>query len=116
MACVKGVSMFASCFPFLYNASAKAPAKASAKAPEVKQIEEDPRPVLDEIVLRQPFRVPDALLNIGNPTIKIAFKKFCKDNNLCVGCSYANPDAPMVLVFNGVLYECPHCDSDVDSP
>jgi hypothetical protein len=103
--------MFASCFPFLYSAKA-------VKAPEVKQVqvEEDPRPVIEEVVLRRPFRVPDALLNIGNPAIKLAFKKFCKDNNLCVGCSYANPDSPMVLVFNGVLYECPHCDSDMESP
>ena len=68
---------------------------------------ENPRPVT---------RIPDALLNLSTPTIKAQFKKFCRENNLCVGCSYANPDRPTVLVYNGVLYECPSCDSDVDSP
>jgi len=60
--------------------------------------------------------VPQELLNITNPSIKEKFKKFCKDNRLCMGCSYAKPKNPVVLVFNGVLYECPNCDSDADSP
>ena len=55
-------------------------------------------------------------MDIRNPSIKAQFKDFCKNNNLCVACSYMSPNNPTVLVFNGVLYECPHCDSDVDSP
>jgi hypothetical protein len=92
-----------SCLPFL---KPKPKAMASSHVAEIPEMP-SPRPI---------HRIPDALLNLANPAIKAQFKKFCRDNNLCVGCSYANPDSPTVLVYNGVLYECPSCDSDVESP
>lgn len=87
----------------------------------VKQepVDEDPSTDFNDVpqVLRiRHLRIPDALMNIRNPTIKAQFKQFCKENTLCVACSYTNPENPTVLVFNGVLYECPHCDSDAESP
>ena len=84
-----------------------------------KQVDEDPVDVPQVVRLRLPpelLRIPDALMDIRNPSIKAQFKEFCKNHNLCVACSYMNPNRPTVLVFNGLLYECPHCDSDVDSP
>ena len=84
-----------------------------------KQVDEDPVDVPQIVRLRLPaelLRIPDSLMDIRNPSIKAQFKEFCKNNNLCVACSYTSPNNPTVLVFNGVLYECPHCDSDVDSP
>lgn len=93
-----------SCLPFL---KPKAKAKPVSHVPVIPENHENPRPI---------HRIPDALLNLANPTIKAQFKKFCSDNTLCVGCSYANPESPTVLVYNGVLYECPSCDSDVESP
>ena len=112
--------MLSCCLPFLTKVNTQDPqVSIPASPPMPKEVEddtkEDPRSPVD-VILRQPLRIPDALMNIGNPTIKAAFKKFCKDNHLCIACAYANPDSPMVLVFNGILYECPHCDSDVDSP
>ena len=108
------------CLPFLSKAEkvkVKAKAKAivvNVKAEEAK--DDYPKEETPQLSLKTPNRIPDALMEIRNPAIKAQLKEFCKKNNLCVGCSYANPENPMVLVFNGVLYECPHCDSDVESP
>ncbi len=77
---------------------------------QVPLIDEDPR---GDVSPRQ-LRIPDALMNILNPRIKIQLKKFCRDNNLCVACSYANPDNPTILILNQLVYECPNCDSDVE--
>jgi hypothetical protein len=116
-----------SCLPFLCKPTANLqktksePVKPEAVKPEpVKpKVDEDPGPFVEVpqiLRIRLPLRIPDALMDIRNPTTKAQFKDFCKNNNLCVACSYSNPKKPTVLVFNGVLYECPHCDSDVDSP
>lgn len=59
--------------------------------------------------------IPKELLKISNLLIKAEFKKFCNEHNLCMRCSYFNPNNPTVLIFNGILYECPNCDSDCDS-
>jgi hypothetical protein len=122
------------CLPFLYKPKALAevrlpplpslPSLPPLPQPEPekeakKQVDEDPVDVPQVVRLRLPpelLRIPDALMDIRNPSIKAQFKEFCKNNNLCVACSYTSPNNPTVLVFNGVLYECPHCDSDVDSP
>lgn len=79
---------------------------------------EDSSPVCDvpRVVRIQRLRIPDSLMDIRNPSIKARFKEFCKENTLCVACSYTNPENPTLLVFNGVLYECPRCDSDTESP
>ena len=130
------------CLPFLYKPKAVAvlsvevpqrlpqasqasqasqPSQPLLQAPQeipVKR-DEDPTSESDDVprVLRiRSLRIPDALMNIRNPSIKAQFKEFCKENTLCVACSYINPENPTVLVFNGVLYECPHCDSDAESP
>jgi hypothetical protein len=119
------------CLPFLFKPktvtvpevveapSQLVPVPDDKNIPE-KQPDEDPIDDVPQVVrLRLPIeglRIPDALMQIRNPTIKAQFKEFCKNNNLCVACSYSSPNNPTVLVFNGILYECPHCDSDVDSP
>ena len=136
--------MFAFCLPFLYNPKTLAVLSAvevSSQPPSsqhsqhsqhshqlliqtpreipVKQApDEDPSPVCDvpRVLRIRRLRIPDALMNIRNPSIKAQFKEFCKENTLCVACSYTNPENPTVLVFNGVLYECPRCDSDAESP
>ena len=64
--------------------------------------------------IKQGIIIPDALLNITNPMIKSQLKKFCKENNLCVACSYINPKHPTVLVLNQLVYECPNCDFDIE--
>ena len=99
------------CLPFINKKTSQAPSQTSEVIKE--QADEDP---INIVTIREPFRIPDSLLKLSNPSIKAQFKEFCKKNNLCVACSYANPEKPTVLVFNGVLYECPHCDSDADSP
>lgn len=101
-----------SCLPFIHK---KTPSHPPSHTPEEikEQADEDP---IHIVTIREPFRIPDSLLQISNPRIKAQFKEFCKENRLCVACSYVNPDKPTVLVFNGVLYECPHCDSEADSP
>jgi hypothetical protein len=112
--------MISSCFP-LFSSLACLPfinkkiSQTPSQTPEVikEQADEDP---INIVTIREPFRIPDSLLKLSNPSIKAQFKAFCKKNNLCVACSYVNPEKPTVLVFNGTLYECPHCDSDVDSP
>jgi hypothetical protein len=73
--------------------------------------------VTQECVDPQPpsIIIPKELLNISNLIVKAKFKKFCYDNNLCMRCSYSNPNNPTILIFNGILYECPNCDSDCDS-
>ena len=99
------------------------PKEVVLQDPVKHAVSEDPSPAFIEVpeILRirqptEPLRIPDALMDIRNPSIKAQFKEFCKNHNLCVACSYMNPNRPTVLVFNGLLYECPHCDSDVDSP
>jgi len=94
--------------------------EAVQEIPEKEVLEEDPTCMIEDVPqvlrLRFPLRIPDVLMDIRNPKIKSQFKEFCKENKLCVACSYASPNKPTVLVYNGVLYECPRCDSDVDSP
>jgi len=125
------------CLPFLYKPKAVAvlrvevpqrlpqpsqpsqPSQPLLQAPqETVKRDEDPTSECDvpRVLRIRSLRIPDALMNIRNPSIKAQFKEFCKENTLCVACSYINPENPTVLVFNGVLYECPHCDSDAESP
>jgi len=116
------------CLPFLYKPKGVAvlsPVEVNTPAPQPLVIKkpiyekpEDPSLVIDvpQVLRIRQVRIPDALMNIRNPSIKAQFKEFCKENTLCVACSYANPENPTVLVFNGILHECPHCDSDEDSP
>lgn len=104
------------CIPFLYKPKALAVISTEPSrpvAPEPLRLQE---PVYEKSVQIREVRIPDALMDIRNPSIKAQFKEFCKENTLCVACSYANPEKPTVLVFNGILHECPHCDSDEDSP
>ena len=118
------------CIPFLYKPKALAvlsaepsqrlPPQPLLQAPQEIPVKRDEDPTSECDVPRvlriRRLRIPDALMDIRNPSIKAQFKEFCKENTLCVACSYINPENPTLLVFNGVLYECPHCDSDAESP
>lgn len=107
------------CLPFLYKPKVVTQLPAEENPQKKEPVDEDPAPAIEDVpqVLKiRHLRIPDALMNIRNPTIKAQFKEFCKANNLCVACSYTNPENPTVLIFNGVLYECPRCDSDAESP
>ena len=110
-----------SCLPFLFKSKANAQAKPVEVQVKQEPVEQDPI-TIDEVpqvvrlrYVKEVLCIPPELMNIRNPQIKADLKKFCMDNNLCVACSYANPGKPTVLLFNGILYECPNCDSDVDS-
>ena len=111
-----------SCLPFLYKPKGKA-AKALTAVVTIEPVDEDPKNTFVEVpqILRireipNTLRIPDALMDIRNPSIKAQLKKFCRENNLCIACSFASPEKPTFLVYNGILYECPHCDSDIESP
>jgi hypothetical protein len=126
-----------SCLPFLYKPKGRS-ANAATAVKHVKvvkaltavvttePVDEDPKNTFVEVpqvpqILRirdipNTLRIPDALMDIRNPSIKAELKKFCRENNLCIACSYLNPEKPTFLVYNGILYECPHCDSDIESP
>ena len=59
--------------------------------------------------------VPKELLFLKHPHTKALFKQFCKEQNLCVRCTFMNPENPMRLSENGL--DCPYCDDQVgDSP
>lgn len=120
--------MFA-CLPFLYKTKAVAVLSVEAHSPSPspspsQRVPPQPLRVEEAVVKQETFddvpqvvrirqvRIPDALMDIRNPSIKAQLKEFCKENTLCVACSYTNPETPTVLVFNGILHECPHCDSD----
>lgn len=55
--------------------------------------------------------VPKELLFLKDPQTKERFKQFCKKQNLCVRCTFMNPENPMRLSEDG-LY-CPYCDDQV---
>lgn len=57
--------------------------------------------------------VPKELLFLKHPHTKALFKQFCKEQNLCVRCTFMNPENPMRLSENGL--DCPYCD-DPASP
>ena len=55
--------------------------------------------------------VPKELLSLKHPHTKALFKQFCKEQNLCVRCTFMNPTNPMRLSENGL--DCPYCDDQV---
>jgi len=59
--------------------------------------------------------VPKELLSLKHPHTKALFKQFCKEQNLCVRCTFMNPENPMRLSEDGL--DCPYCDDEgVDDP
>jgi hypothetical protein len=52
--------------------------------------------------------VPKELLSLKYPQTKAVFKQFCKEQNLCVRCTFMNPANPMRLSQDGL--DCPYCD------
>lgn len=56
--------------------------------------------------------VPPDILNFSVSDNKKKFKKFCKENGLCVGCTYSHPKEPMFLSADGL--SCPYCDANCD--
>jgi hypothetical protein len=112
---------FLGCLPFFKKTVRQAQEDPKPPQPEPKPLqirEVDPQPLTEDPPIAEgtPLIIPRGLLNILNPSVKEELKKFCKKNNLCIACSYPNPNNPTVLVFNGLVYECPHCDSDAESP
>jgi len=58
--------------------------------------------------------VPKELLFLKDPQTKERFKQFCKEQNLCVRCTFMNPTNPMRLSENGL--DCPYCDDEGGDP
>ena len=111
---------FFGCIPSLKKSTVPQPKAQETPACPVQemQIRELVHPTLEDpttLVEDTRIVIPRRLLNILNPSVKEELKKFCKAHNLCIACSYPSPNNPTFLVFNGILYECPHCDSDVES-
>ena len=69
--------------------------------------------VRESVIAKAPSKpVPKELLSLKHPHTKERFKQFCKEQNLCVRCTFMNPTNPMLLSQDGL--DCPYCDEGGD--
>ncbi len=82
-------------------------------AGNVKDVVIPPAVVLRAVAPEQKtITVPQNILNFSVHGNKSKFKKFCRENGLCIGCTYRHPKEPMFLSADGL--NCPYCDADSD--